>query len=98
MYGRPAVNPTVIYHPYISLASSALPFPFLPILPILVLLPTPQHLQMPRLARKQLLRLADQSRGMLLFYFGLRNKRCFFGLDDARAAFGEIAGGPVCCG
>lgn len=83
-----------LLYPYALLPSTLLPLALcLPILSLLILLPTPQHLQMPRLLRKQLLRLRSQTRARLLLDLVLRYEGCFFRLDDARAAL--RAGGSV---
>jgi hypothetical protein len=59
------------------------------------LLPAPQHLQVPRLGRKQLLRLPNQAGRMLFLDLGLRYEGGFLRFYDAGAAFGKV-GGPGC--
>ena len=59
-------------------------------------LPTLQHLQMPRLGRKQLLRLSNQTSRVLLLDFRMRDEGGVLRLDDAGAAFGEVDGPGRC--
>jgi hypothetical protein len=51
-----------------------------------------EHLKMPRLGRKQLLRLSDQTSSVLLLDFRLRDEVGFLRFDNAGASLGKVAG------